>query len=218
VVAEVVLRAPGRELHVVGTVRGLVAEGARVAAAFDAIAPETVALGVGPEDLEGLQRFLDGEPYEHEFSESDEVYAHFLGQFGPVALPPRDLIEAARLAKARSVPVVAIDLPEVAYVDAFTRAVSGWDLLRYNRRVRRLAKRPPVADTALEFHLAWDHAVGRLRGFAALERTREAHMARQLREASGLNGRVLVLLEAARIAGVVENFRGPDPTFIQRSQ
>ncbi|HEV8361019.1 MAG TPA: hypothetical protein VGR28_11245, partial [Candidatus Thermoplasmatota archaeon] len=134
--SEARVQAPGRDYVIVGTVRGLVSEAARVEAAFDRVQPEVVGLGVGPEDLAGLEQMGRGVDYEHEFSESDEVYAHFLGQFGPVELPPRDLAAAVRLAGERGLQVLAIDLPEVAYVEAFTKAVSGWQLLQYNRRVR----------------------------------------------------------------------------------
>lgn len=200
--AEAVVRVPDRELHLLGTVRGLVSEAARVEAAFDRLQPDALALGLGPEDLDGLEKLEAGTEYEHEYSESDEVYAHYLQQFGPVELPPKDLVVALRLARARGIPVVAVDLPEVAYVDAFTKAVSGWQLLRYNRRVRKLARRPPAAEDALGFHLWWDAQVGRLPGFAALERTREAHMAARLREEPSLRGKVLVVVEAARVEGI----------------
>lgn len=212
------MRAGDRELHLFGTVRGLVSEAARVEGLFERVKPEVVALGVGPEDLEGLRQLDAGTAYEHDFSEADDVYAHYLGQFGPVELPPRDLVRAVRLAAERKVPVVPIDLPEVQYVDAFTKAISGFELLRYNHRIRKLAKRPPQAEDALEFHLAWDRAIGKLRGFAALERHREAHMAERLRTAPELAGRVLVLVEAARLEGVVRASQGPPTTFMQQGR
>lgn len=209
---EAVVRAGGREYHVLGTVRGLVSEAARVREAFDRVRPHGVALGVGPEDLEGLRRLEGGEAYEHEFSEADEVYAAYLGQFGEVQLPPRDLAEALRLAAERALPVVAIDFPEVAYVDAFTKAISGWQLLRYQRRIRKLARKPPAADDAMEFHLTWDREVGRLGGFGRLEAQREAHMAAELAKADLPAGRILVLLEGARAEGVLRHLEASHPT------
>jgi pheromone shutdown protein TraB len=197
------IEVPGCQFVVLGTVRGLVSEAARVEAAFERVQPDIVALGVGPEDLAGLEQHAKGAEYEHDYSESDEVYAHFLAQFGPVELPPRDLALAVELAARRGVPLVAIDLPEVAYVEAFTREVSGWQLLMYNRRVRKLAKRPPAAEDAMDFHLAWDRAIGRLKGFATLEREREEHMARNLAEDARFRGKVLVLVEGARVEGLV---------------
>lgn len=200
---EAVVRADGREFHVVGTVRGLASEEARVEEAFARLEPQGLALGVPPEDLEGLAQLAAGAEYEHEYSEADEVYAHYLEQFGAVELPPRDIVAAYRAARERGLPVAAIDLPEAEYVDKFTQAVSTWQLLRYNWRVRRIAKRPPAAASALEFHLWWDREVGRLKGFAALERSREEAMASRLLAAELPSGRVLVLLEAARVEGLL---------------
>lgn len=199
------LRVGEREYDIVGTVRGLVSEAARVEAAFDRVEPAAVALGVGPEDLEGLAKYQEGASYEHDYSEADEVYAHYLRQFGEVELPPRDLVAAVRLARDRGVEVVPIDLPEVQYVEAFTREISGWQLLRYNRRVRKLARKPPQAEDAMGFHLGWDREVTRLEGFARLEREREERMAARLLGAPLPPGRVLVLVEAARVEGLVRS-------------
>ena len=211
-VAEGVVRTRLAEFHLLGTVRGLASEAARVEAAVARLAPDAVAFGVGPEDLDGLTQFEKGAAYEHDYSESDEVYAHFLAQYGPVELPPRDLVAGYRAARERGVPTVAVDLPEVAYVEAFTKAISGWQLLRYNRRVRRLARRPPVADDAMGFHLAWDREVRRLKGFDDLEGQREAHMAARLLAEPALRGRVLVLLEAARVEGVLRRLEAAADT------
>ena len=207
--AEAVRQVGHHELHVLGTVRGLASEEERVAAAFDRLEPAGVALGVAPEDLEGLRSVDGGAAYEHEFSEADDIYAHYLQQFGPVALPPRDLVAAVRIARERGVPVATLDLPEVQYVETFTGAVSGWQLLLYNRRVRKLARKPPVAEDALAFHLWWDAQIRRLGGFDRLERAREAHMAAELGRLALPAGRVLVLVEAARVAGMVAALDNP---------
>lgn len=196
------MRRSDAEFHIVGTIRGLASEASRVEAAFGAIRPDAVALGVGPEDLEGLARFSEGAEYEHEYSLSDEIYSHFLEQFGEVSLPPRDLVAAVRLAREHGLEVVPIDMPEHAYVDLFTDSVGALQLLRYQRRLRRLAAKPLAGRTAMEWHLAWDEEVTRLRGFARVERVREDRMAERL-QAFPHGGTVLVLLEAARVEGVM---------------
>lgn len=200
---EGVVKVAGREVHLLGTVRGLASEAQRVEAAMARVRPQVVALGVGPEDLEGLRKLQGGETYEHDYSEADEVYAHFLGQFGPVELPPPDLVAAVRLADERGVPVVALDLAEVPYVERFTEAISGWQLFRYNRRIHKLARKPPVVEDAMAFHLWWDAQVSKLSGFARLERAREDHMAMRLRATELPPGRVLALVEAARVEGML---------------
>lgn len=202
---EAIVRSGSTEFHIVGTVRGLASEAARVEQVMAHLQPAGVALGVGPEDLDGLRQLQAGTAYEHEFSEADEVYAAYLEQFGAVALPPPDLVAAVRLADAGGKPVVALDLPEVAYVEAFTQEISGFQLLRYNRRIRKLARKPPAVEDAMGFHLWWDAQVSRLDGFARLERRREGHMAAALRTGTWPPGRVLVLVEAARVEGLVRS-------------
>jgi hypothetical protein len=190
-------------LRFLGTVPGLRAEGARVGARFEAVRPAAVGLGVGPEDLAGLQAFVGGATFEPSGSEADEVYEHYLRQYGEVELPPPDYVAAVQLAGKAGVPVVALDLAEVAYVQRFTEEVSGWAMLRYSRRVHRLARSPPPAEDALGFHLWWDEQVRRLGGFEALERAREQAMASRLRSEAWPAGDVLVVVEAARLAGVL---------------
>jgi hypothetical protein len=169
-----------------------------------------VALGVGPEDLQGLVAFVGGATHSLELSDADEVYEHYLRQYGDVELPPPDYVTAVQLAQKAGLPVVALDLPEVAYVTRFTEEISGWALLRYSRRVHSLARHPPPTEDALGFHLWWDEQVRRLGGFDAVERAREEAMAKSLREERWPEGDVLVVLEAARLAGVQRAFEaGP---------
>jgi pheromone shutdown protein TraB len=188
----------------VGTVRGLATEARRVHQAFESVQPAAVALGVGPEDLDGLRQVLKGAAYEHDYSFADELYEHVLRTFGEVSLPPQDLVEAVQLADERGIPVMPIDLPEPAYVDLFTSSIGAFALLRYQRRLKRIARKARAPPTAMEWHLAWDRELTRLRGFALLERGREEAMAKCL---AGFphQGRILVLLEAARVEGVLRN-------------
>lgn len=200
------LAHPRGLLHLEGTVPGLKAEGPRIAERFDALQPAAVALGIGPEDLAGLRAFVGGATYEPVGSDADDVYEHYLRQYGDVELPPPDYVTAVQLAAKASLPIVPLDLPEVAYVQRFTDEVSGWALLRYNHRVHQLARHPPPVDDALGFHLWWDEQVRKVRGFDAVERAREQAVAARLRTEAWPRGDVLVVLEAARLAGVVASW------------
>ncbi|MCA1813702.1 MAG: hypothetical protein LC624_07095 [Halobacteriales archaeon] len=199
----------GGTLHLVGTVPGLKSEGSRIGALFEELRPSAVALGVGPEDLAGLQAFVGGATFEPMGNDADDVYEHYLRQYGEVELPPPDFVAIVQLAGKAGLPIVALDLPEVAYVTRFTEEVSGWALLRYNRRIQQLARHPPPCDDAVSFHLWWDEQLRRLAGFAAVERAREQAMAARLRAEAWPAGDVLVVLEAARLEGVVRGSAGP---------
>ena len=202
--------APPGEILVLATVQGLVAERARVRAAFARVKPKAVALGVSPEMAAVLLRYErqeDEDPFE-DLPDHDFVYSLKLREFGDVDLPPPDLVEAARLAEEGGVKVYGVDMPEEAYEDAFTSTVSTLGFLRYGRIQRRLAKRPPKANSAREFALKWDAAIRKVKGIRLVEAARERHMAQQARAlAASVGGPVLLVVDLARAPGVLAALR-----------
>jgi hypothetical protein len=196
----------GGDVVVLSTVQGLVSEAARVEAAFREVEPSVVALGISPESAGALLRYQprpDEDPFE-DLPDAEVAYSVALAKFGPVDLPPPDLVAAARLARERGIPVYGVDLTEEAYVTAFSKEVSGWSLLRWGRRQRRLARRPPAASDARAFSLAWDAQVRRVAGIARVEEQREAAIAAGARAlAKQAGGRVLLVVDAPREAGVL---------------
>jgi hypothetical protein len=202
----------GGEVVVLATVQGLVAEAERVRAAFDAVSPRAVALGISPEAAGALLRHqpVEGVDLFDELPDAEFAYAVRLQEYGEVGLPPPDLLEAARLAKERGVTLYGADLPEEKYEDVFAAEVSAWGLLRYGRVQRKLVKRPPAAPDARAFALAWDAAVRRVKGIDRVEKAREAHVAASARTlARQAGGPVLLVVDAAREAGVLQALRGP---------
>lgn len=203
---------PGGEVAVVATVQGLLAEAERVRAAFEEVGPKAVALGVSPESAAALLRYepVEGvDPFD-DLPDAELAYSLRLQEFGPVALPPPDLVEATRLAKAHGVPLHGADLPEARYEDVFAAEVSAWGLLRYGRVQRKLAKRPPPAADARAFALAWDGAVRRVKGIDRVEKAREEHIADVARAlARQVGSPVLLVLDAAREAGVLAALAAP---------
>lgn len=201
---------PGGEVSVLATVHGLLAEKERVRAAFLDERPFAVALGVGPEAAAALARYEpqpDVDPFE-DLPDHDYVYSVRLSAFGPVDLPPPDLLEAARLAKEHGTPLYGVDLSEEAYEDAFAEEVGGWGFLRYGRIQKKLARAPPAAADARAFSLAWDAAIRKVKGIAAVEARRERHIAAGARAlAEKVQGRVLLVVDAPREAGVLTALR-----------
>ncbi len=196
-------------IHVLGTVQGLVADAARVAEAFDAIAPDVVALAISPADVDGLLAYL-AEPEDAPFDEdslleSEAVYSAVLSRYGPVDLPPPDLLEAVGRARAAGVPIVGVDLDEDEYADVWSSNVGIISLFKVSRATKRLYKRPPEAPDAHGFAVAWDAA---MREVPALDRVEQA---RETRIAKGLRGlapkRVLAVIDLARVAGVLAHLR-----------
>jgi hypothetical protein len=88
--------------------------------------------------------------------------------------------------------------------------------------LRKLSKGRFEERTPEEFALAWDARVNKLRGYRAVERAREDHVAAGILKAAADHRSVLALVEVERMAGVVAAFdnsaraleavRPPDPT------
>ncbi|MEA3199453.1 MAG: hypothetical protein QOE90_881 [Thermoplasmata archaeon] len=193
------------DVVLVGTVQGLVAEAARVREAFEAARPRAVALGVSPEAAGALLRYqpVEGADPFDDLPDAELAFAARLQEYGDVALPPPDLLEAVRLAREAGVPVYGADLPEERYEEVFAAEVSAWGLLRYGRVQRKLAKRPPAAPDARAFALAWDARLRRIKGLDRVERAREAHVAATARSlARQAGGPLLLVVDAAREPGV----------------
>jgi pheromone shutdown protein TraB len=198
------VQSHGRDFHILGTVTGLVSEAHRVAAVFQDLAPDCLAVGIPANELTGLRTFMVDGPDAQEPEEEDveEGYSVALSRFGDVGVPPPDLMEAVRLAVDGGLDVFPLDLDDETYADAFTQEVSGIQLIRYSLKLRRLARKPPKATSAGEFALKWDGDVRRLKGFARLELRRERKMAESLRAIPADYTRILAVIELPRLAGV----------------
>lgn len=193
------------EVVLLATLQGLVAERDRVRAALREEAPAIVAIGLSPESVASLLRFErdpEHDPFD-DLPDHDFVYSRVLATFGDVDLPPPDLLEAARHAKAEGARLLGVDLSEEAYETMFTKEVSVWGFLRYGRIQRRLAKRPPRAADARAFSLAWDARIRKVKGIARIEAARERHMAQAVAAlAREERAKVVLLVDAPREAGV----------------
>ncbi len=187
-------------VHLQPVIRGLVAEGEAVRRAFHAAQPRAVALSISEAELEGLraQPDIHAEPS----NVAEEVYVRELSRFGAVLKPPPCFVEALRLAGAQSLPLLPLDMNDVDYTEAYVESVSGFDVLRDARYQHRLERLTFTLDSPEEFILEFDRRVNRLRGFQALEKRREEHMARRLHEVAQDHSEVLALVELERYAGV----------------
>lgn len=205
------LRVPvgAGEVHLLATVQGLDEEGPRVTQALDALRPAVVALSVSEEELSGLQEW-DGERAEEvDDAEYDPGFAAALLEYGPISLPPPDLLAAVTWAKETGARLEAVDLPQHEYDTAFARYVGTWEFIFYGRRVRKLGKRPPQAPTAHEFVVAWDRGLRASKGVARVEAIRERHMAVRLAALAEGGARVVAVVSPARVEGILQSLRAP---------
>jgi hypothetical protein len=139
-------------------------------------------------------------------STSDLVFTRHLTRWGDVEAPPPSFQEAVRLAHAGGIEVMAADFDDEQYTDVFLKEVSAFSLVRQGRRLRKLAKRRFKAKSAHEFAIEWDGAVTRIRGYAQVERAREAKVGQGVAGAAARHPRVMAVVELERLEGVVSAF------------
>lgn len=199
------IRLGDARVRILPVVRGLPSEASTVSSAMDAMQPDVVALSIGPEELEALRAYRGGPVDAENFEE--EVYVAGLSAWEEPLKPAPCFTEAIRRADASRARLEGVDMDEAAYTDAYTSYVSAMELIFQSRAERRLARKRFHARTPKEFVLEWDAEVNRRVGFARLQREREAHMARRLREVAASARAVLAVIEVERSEGVLAALR-----------
>ncbi len=196
-------------VSVLPVVRGLPSDGEQVVAVIRAWHPDAVALTVSPEELQTLRTY-DGGHLEPDTTE-DEVYVAGLSAWEEPVMPPPCFTDAVREAIARKIPLLAVDMDEEAYTDAYTTYVSTMELILQGRLENRLSKKRFRVSTPQEFAIAWDAEINRSVGFARLQKERERFIAGRLREAAEGTARVLAVVEVERVKGVLAELGGQRP-------
>lgn len=199
------LRLGRCDLLVVGTVPGFAPDGGRVEQAFQAFLPDGVALGVPPEDVRTLEQLAKADP-KPELPQPDEATARLLellARFGPTAIPSPDLEAATRLALDAKVPLRALDLDDAAHAHLYTKHVRFRHVIQSNSIKKRLLKEGVEGTDAYDLSEAWDAAWTRPKGLRRVELAREEHMAERLRVVASQHERLLVVLPAPRMAGIL---------------
>jgi hypothetical protein len=212
-------RLGGCDVLAVGTVPGFAPDGERVEQAFQAFLPDCVALGVPAEDLTVLESLAlaDPRPELPRPDEATERLLELLAAFGATAIPSPDLERATVLARAAGVEVAALDLGDQEHASLYTRHVKFRHVIQSNAIKRRLLKGGVEGADAYALADAWDAAWTRPRGLREVEVARESHMADRLREVARGHRRVLAVLPAPRLAGIVQRLQASpsDPSAAQ---
>ncbi|HUR24465.1 MAG TPA: hypothetical protein VM327_00430 [Candidatus Thermoplasmatota archaeon] len=200
----------GCEVLFVGTVPGFCPDGERVEQAFGAFLPDCVALGVPREDLAALEQLATADP-KPELPHPDEAterLLELLADFGPTAIPSPDLERATALARAGGIPVTTLDIDDADHATLYTKHVKFRHVVQSNSIKRRLLKDGVAGADAYALADAWDAAWTRPKGLREVEEMRERHMASRLRECAAEHRRILAVLPATRLAGVLRSLQG----------
>jgi len=202
-------------LKVYAPVKGLVKDGELAADLVSTVQPDVLALGIAPEELEGLRKLIKKlrakKKYEPSLSNIDEAYARHLSKFGEVDAPPPCFTYPLEAADELKIPVVALDLDNETHTDIYVKNVVFTDLLRQSMRFRWIRRKKFAIKKPEEFALAWDAILNKARGFRTVEDAREKCMAKGLQQLFDKNAgvKVLAIIEIERVDGVLVRFLHP---------
>ncbi len=196
------VKTGGCSISILPVIKGLVSETEKVRQAFDYVKPDSVAISISKEELEGLRNLpVDYEPM---LSRYEEIYAAGLQRFGEVSAPPPCYVAALELAEHRGIPLVPVDMDERSYTELYVLAVSGGTLFRHSTRTWILRRRKFSTESAEQYVLAWDRTVNGLGGFKRIEETRAETMAKGILNVCSDGGRqILAVVELERASDVL---------------
>ena len=195
----------GSTIHVLGVVKGLVAESKKVEEAISTLGPEAVGLSVSKEELAALKVKEDYSKYE--MSTLEEVYSVYVESFGPVALPTPAYVRAMELCEERGIPILPLDMNDEEYTEAYCQRIGAMEIARESFFTRSIARKKFDISSPQAFALDWDRRINRAKGFRELEIDRERCMASSLLNLARKHSRVLAIVEFERSEGVKEFLR-----------
>ncbi|MGC8663442.1 MAG: hypothetical protein ACP5SF_02855 [Thermoplasmata archaeon] len=188
-----------------GTVRGLASEEIDINSLLNEEKYDLIMLGISPEDLEGLKIYIQ-KPFEVDLSDYEIIYGLKLQRYGKVKMPVPSFSKALKLANEKNIKIIAIDMEENEYAQAFTNNVKFFDLIRHTFRKKRILKKEFNAETPEEFALKWDKEINRLKGYARLEKQREVYIANKIKNNS--EGKdIFVIVDFERMDGIIKNIQ-----------
>ena len=191
------------EIRILSTVKGLVSESDIVESEIESFNPDLIALGIGPEEVNGTREW-DGEPYD--MSGWDEIYGlslrKIVGDKG-VKLPPPSFSTAIKVSDSKKIDVIGIDMDEESFTEAYTKNISTWQLFKRGRLEKSMSKAGIDGKTPEEIALNMESSIRELSGFANLERERVKTMAENLRVQSETRKKILSIIEISNVLELV---------------
>tara|TARA_B100000953_G_scaffold207713_1_gene171419 strand:- start:91 stop:708 length:618 start_codon:yes stop_codon:yes gene_type:complete len=191
------------KIRILSTVKGLVSESSIVESEITNFNPHLVALGIGPEEVQGT-RDWDGEPYD--MSGWDEIYGlslrKIVGEHG-VKLPPPSFSTAIKISDSKEIDVIGIDMDEESFTEAYTKNISTWQLFKRGRLEKSMAKSGIEGKTPEEIAINMESSIRELTGYAKLEEQRVSTMADNLRSRNDKK-RILAIIELPNTENVIK--------------
>ena len=195
------------EIRILSTVKGLVSESDIVESEIESFDPDLVALGIGPEEVNGTREW-DGEPYD--MSGWDEIYGlslrKIVGDKG-VKLPPPSFSTAIKVSDSKTIDVIGIDMDEESFTEAYTKNISTWQLFKRGRLEKSMSKAGIEGKTPEEIALNMESSIRELSGFAKLEEQRLKAMASNLRVQCENQKKILAIIEISNVHELLDELK-----------
>lgn len=195
------------EIRILSTVKGLVSESDIVESEIESFDPDLVALGIGPEEVNGTREW-DGEPYD--MSGWDEIYGlslrKIVGDKG-VKLPPPSFSTAIKVSDSKKIDVIGIDMDEESFTEAYTKNISTWQLFKRGRLEKSMSKAGIEGKTPEEIALNMESLIRELSGFAKLEEQRLKAMASNLRVHCENQKKILAIIEISNVHELLDELK-----------
>ena len=194
-------------IRILSTVKGLVSESQIVENEIEAFNPDLVALGMGPEEVNGTREW-DGEPYD--MSGWDEIYGlslrKIVGDKG-VKLPPPSFSTAIKVSDSKETDVIGIDMDEISFTEAYTKNISTWQLFKRGRLEKSMTKSGIEGQTPEEIALNMESSIRELSGFSKLESERVKAMASNLRIQTDSRDKILAIIEISNVSDLLKELK-----------
>lgn len=192
----------GCAVQLLGTIPGFVPDGARVTEAFTEFKPDVIALGIPASDVDSLEALM-ADPTLADGLEPDQLDLHFMeliAEYGATAFVPSPDLLAAHETGAR---LAGIDLSDDEHTQMFTDTVKVRHLVQRTSSRKRLSAMK-AAEVTDPYDLAchWDTELCKVKPLGKLEKSREVHMASEIRKMAKTSQRILVIVHVARHDGI----------------
>ncbi|MBC7081402.1 MAG: hypothetical protein H5T44_04075 [Thermoplasmatales archaeon] len=193
----------GKKIYLLPVIRGLAGEGEKVKKSFYEINPDCIAIVTADEDLKLIGEKIEeaSMPIEYQY------YLLHLSRYGEIAIPPQDIIVADEISKKEKIPLFAVDMNDDEYMEKFVEYISLFSLIRYSRKVKRLAKKKFNAKNAEEFVVMWEKEITSIKSFKKLEEERENKIAEKILNLCNKYEKLLVIIQFEKYGAILEKLK-----------
>jgi len=201
---------PRGELLLLGPVRGVATEVAPLLARLAEFVPDSIGLGISPDELAGLVEHFVERPAEPlvSLTATETAEVRGLGRYGEVRVPNPSLVGVLAWARSHGTPVAGLDPSDASYADMFAEHISYFELVRRTLRERRLTRDPPTPATPDEFAEHWHRTISHGRGSKKFDRARDAEFLDGARALQAGARRVALVVDRERFEGVLRGLAG----------